>query len=75
MRILDQVILRPCTVLRFLVNFDPISSWQTALKRPLSLCIIQFPNAAKTVDLPQRVGVWVNEIIFAKCLGLWGRNL
>lgn len=56
-------------VLRFRVNLDPIPSWQATLKRPLSLCIIQFPNAAKTADLPQRAGVWVNEIIFAKCLG------
>lgn len=56
------------------MNPDPIPSSQAVLKRPLSLCIIQFPNAAETTDLPQRVGVWVNEIIFAKCLGALGKE-
>lgn len=56
------------------MNPDPIPGSQAVLKRPLSLCIIQFPNAAETADLPQRVGVWVNEIIFAKCLGALGKE-
>lgn len=56
------------------MNPDPIPSQQAVLKRPLSLCIIQFPNADETADLPQKVGVWVNEVIFAKCLGALGKE-